>query len=87
MMELKKKLSCRDSLPPLALFQALLTESHAPLYDCYAAENQEISEARYNTLNTQLKDLIVKTKLARDGLIEDAAITFIVCQERMFKVR
>lgn len=48
---------------------------------------QETSEARYNGLNARLKDLIVKTKIARDGLIEDAAVTFIVCQEQMFKVQ
>ena len=46
----------------------------------------ESSEARYNSLNASLKDLIVKTKIARDGLIEDSAITFMVCQEHMFKV-
>jgi hypothetical protein len=50
------------------------------------SNKQETSEARYNGLNARLKDLIVKTKIARDGLIEDAAVTFIVCQEQMFKV-
>ena len=45
----------------------------------------ETSEARYNALNAKLKDEIIKEKIARDGIIEEAAITFVVCQHAMYK--
>jgi hypothetical protein len=45
----------------------------------------ETSEARYNALNAKLKDEIIKEKIARDGIIEEATITFVVCQHAMYK--
>jgi len=48
-------------------------------------QKTETSRARYEAMNTAIKDELVKTKLARDTLVEEATITFIVCQHAMFQ--
>lgn len=45
----------------------------------------EIAEARYNALNTALKDSLVKEKIARDTLIEECTTILLVCQHEMLK--
>jgi len=50
-----------------------------------ARQKLETSEARFNALSAKLKDDLIKEKIARDGIVEEAAVTFIVCQHAMYK--
>jgi hypothetical protein len=45
----------------------------------------ESEQARYRILNTELKQLILKEKIARDSLVEDYVITTICCQAEIYR--
>ena len=49
-------------------------------------QKMETSEQRYLALNASLKDELVKEKIARDVLLEESTITFLVAQQLIFKV-
>jgi hypothetical protein len=48
-------------------------------------QKMDTSDARFKALNALVKDELIKEKIARDTIIEEATITFIVCQHQMYK--
>ena len=46
----------------------------------------EVERSRYDVLNKEAKQLILKEKIARDQLVEDYVITTICCQAEIYRV-
>mmetsp|Transcript_52361 Transcript_52361/g.67145 ORF Transcript_52361/g.67145 Transcript_52361/m.67145 type:complete len:378 (+) Transcript_52361:185-1318(+) len=87
---IKKKVDDRNAAK-------LDVDSYRRRYDDMSAKSQsnpklaplkqkmETSDARFKALNSLIKDELIKEKIARDTIIEEATITFIVCQHQMYK--